>query len=95
MASNENISKKTILLLSILAVICPVIATAIMMQFEPEFVEALCGGLLLGCIAGSILGVVSLILNKRKSKIVTVLSCIPMCPLIIYLILFIPYLLYN
>lgn len=83
------------LILSILALACPVIGIPIMCLIEPEVTEAVLGGLLFGCVAGSVLGAVTLILNKNKNKLVKVLSVIPMCPLAVYLVLAIPYLLVN
>ena len=82
-------------ILSILALVCPVVGIFITFQIEPEFAEALLGGLLFGCIAGSILSIAALILNKNRKKLITVLSVIPMCPLAVYLVLAIPYLLAN
>ena len=81
--------------LSILALACPVVGILIMFQIEPEFAEAVLSGLLFGCVAGSILGALALILNKDKKKLVKALSVIPMCPLAAYMVLAIPYLLAN
>lgn len=82
-------------ILSILALVCPFVGILVMRQLEPEFAEALLGGLLFGCVVGSVLSVLALVLNKNKKKLVTVLSVLPMCPLAVYLVLAIPYLLYQ
>ncbi len=87
--------KKLLLIFSIAAVICPAVAAAITAALEPELGEALLAGLLFGCAVGSVLGIVSLFLNKGRSRAVTVMSCIPLCPLAVYLVLFIPYLLFK
>lgn len=83
------------LILSVLALACPVIGILVMCLIEPEVTEAVLGGLLFGCIAGSILGALALVLNKNKEKLVKVLSVIPMCPLAAYVVLAIPYFLYQ
>lgn len=83
------------LILSILALACPVIGIPVMCLIEPEVTEAVLGGLLFGCVAGSIPGVAALILNKNKNKLVKALSVLPMCPLAAYIVLAIPYLLAN
>ena len=83
---------KYALILSIFAIISPICAVAVMFFTEPELVEAILGGLLIGCAVGSIFGAVSLVINKWKNKVISVLSIIPMCPLVIYLLLLIPYL---
>lgn len=83
------------LILSVLALACPVVGILIMLPIEPEVTEAVLGGLLFGCVAGSILGALALVLNKNKKKLITVLSVIPMCPLAAYLVLAIPYLFYK
>ncbi len=83
---------KYALILSILAFISPICAVAIMFFAEPELIEAILGGLLVGCVAGSVFGVVSLVINKWRNKFISALSVIPMCPLVIYLLLLIPYL---
>lgn len=86
---------KAPLLLGILALACPMIGILVMSLIEPEVTEAVLSGLLFGCVAGSILGVSALVLNKNKKKLVKVLSVIPMCPLAAYVVLAIPYLLAN
>lgn len=83
------------LILSILALVCPVAGILIMCLIEPEVTEAVLGGLLFGCVAGSIPGAAALILNKNKNKLVKALSVLPMCPLAAYIVLAIPYLLVN
>ena len=69
-------------ILSIFAPICLIVTICII---EQEFVEAIWGGLL----------IVSLTINKNKSRLVTIFSIIPMCPLAIYILLLIPYLMYR
>lgn len=78
-------------LLSIVALICPIIVTIVTCNIEEEFAEAIAGGLLFGCVLGSVFSVLALILNKNRNKIVAVLSVIPICPLVLYLVLAIPY----
>ncbi len=56
------------LIISILAVLSPICFIAVMLFVEPEFFEAIFSGLLAGCVSGSVLGMISLILNKGKSK---------------------------
>ena len=73
------------------AVITPVITTLIMLMTEPEFVEALSGGIIAGCLIGSILGAVALLCNKQHSKWITTVSVLPMAPAALFVILAIPY----
>lgn len=80
-------------LISILAVLSPIIAVLIMLLIEPEILEAILSGLLLGGLIGSAFGVVSLVMNKGESKLVTAISIVPMCFVVLYLILLLPYLL--
>lgn len=80
------------LVISILAVISLICSMVIMLFIEPEVTESVFGGLLIGCIIGSALGVFSLIINKGKNKMITTFSIIPMLPLVLYLLLLIPYL---
>lgn len=82
---------KFALALSILALLSPIISVKVMLNIEPEVAEAIASGILVGCAIGSIFGIISLILNNGKRKPVTVLSIIPMCPLVLYLLLLIPY----
>ncbi len=84
---------KLAVITSVFSVLSPICAIIIMCSFEQEVAEAIIGGLLFGCIIGTVLGVVSLILNKGKSKLVKIISIIPMIPLAIYLLLLIPWLL--
>lgn len=86
---------KLAVITSILSIISPICAVAVMCFVEQELAEAVLGGLLIGCVAGTVLGIISLILNRGRSKFVKVVSVIPMCPLAIYLLLFIPQLLYK
>lgn len=80
---------------SILSIFAPICLIATMCIIEQEFVEAIWGGLLIGCLIGSVFGIVSLTINKNKSRLVTIFSIIPMCPLAIYILLLIPYLMYR
>ncbi len=77
------------LVLSILSSVFPIIGVAVMLFLEPELTEAIGSGIIFGSFVGSIFGVVSLTRNKRKSKLVTFLSIIPMIPLSLYLLLLI------
>ena len=77
------------MVLSILSSVFPIIGVAVMLFLEPEFTEAIGVGMIFGSLVGSIFGVVSLTRNKRKSKLVTFLSIIPMIPLSLYLLLLI------
>ena len=86
---------KTALVISVLAVSSPIFSIAIMQFWESEFLEAVLSGLLIGCIIGSALGIVSLVISKGKNKLINILSIIPMCPLTMYLLLLIPYLTYS
>ena len=80
---------------SILSIFAPICLILTMCIIEQEFVEAIWGGLLIGCLIGSVFGIVSLTINKNKSRLVTIFSIIPMCPLAIYILLLIPYLMYR
>lgn len=80
---------------SILSIFAPICLIVTMCIIEQEFVEAIWGGLLIGCLIGSVFGIVSLTINKNKSILVTIFSIIPMCPLAIYILLLIPYLMYR
>ena len=73
--------------ISCVAVACPIILTIFLISAEPELAEAICGGVVLGCAVGSILGTITIILNKGQNRIVNILSVIPMIPLGIYLVL--------
>ncbi len=85
---------KVALIISILALISPICSAVIMPFFEPEIAEAILGGLLVGCVIGSVLGIASLVISKCKSRLINAFSIIPMCPLALYLLLFIPRLFY-
>ncbi len=86
---------KTALVISVLAVISPILSIAIMQFLESESLEAVLSGLLIGCIIGSALGIASLVISKGKYKLINALAIIPMCPLVLYLLLLIPYLTYS
>lgn len=81
--------------LSILAVAVLCIAPLVMLIFEQERAEAISGGLIIGSVAGSVLGIIAMILNKDKRKVVYVMSAIPMVPLVVFLLMAIPYYLFK
>jgi len=81
------VKQKYALIISIIGIITPIISVIISMRNEPEIVEAVAGGLFLGCIIGSVFGVTALIMNKGKSLPVIILSILPMFLLAVYLIL--------
>ena len=76
------------------AVIAPVITTLIMFMTEPEFVEALSGGILVGCLIGSIFGGCALFCNKQRSKWIIAVSVLPMIPTALFVVFAIPYWIY-
>ena len=81
--------------LSFLAVLSLFIGPFVMLFFEPEREEAIAGGVLIGAAAGSVLGIIAMILNGRKKKLVYILSAIPMVPLLLFLLLAIPFYMYR
>lgn len=81
--------------LSFLAVLSLFIGPFVMLFFEPEREEAIAGGVLTGAAAGSVLGIIAMILNGRKRKLVYILSAIPMVPLLLFLLLAIPFYMYR
>lgn len=84
------------LILSVIGVCFPIITVPILLFIEPEFTESVSSGLLLGWICGAVLGVVALTLNrKQKQVIVKILSVVSIVPMLICLILFIPYFLFK
>lgn len=86
---------KTPVILSILAMLCPIIAAISMVAIEEELAEAVLFGLLVGCALGSVFGILALVFNKNRNKIVTALSIIPICPLVLYAVLAIPHFFYR
>ncbi|HAV90585.1 MAG TPA: hypothetical protein DCW44_04855 [Eubacterium sp.] len=77
--------KKTISrICAICAIVAPFIATQIMIRIEPEYEEAIEGGVIVGCFIGSILGVIALLTNKHDSKWIKVLSILPMIPTVAF-----------
>ena len=74
---------------SILAIGSFVCIFIIVLFTESEMVEAIAGGLVLGGMIGSVFGVISLIINKGKSKLVTIFSVVPMIPVVLWFILFV------
>ncbi len=81
--------------LSFLAVLSLFIGPFVMLFFEQEREEAIAGGVLIGAAAGSVLGIIAMILNGRKRKLVFILSAIPMVPLLLFLLLAIPFYMYR
>ena len=81
--------------LSILAVLSLCIGPFIMLFFEPEREEAIAGGVIIGSVVGSVLGIIAMILNSRKRKLINILSAISMVPLILFLLLAIPFYMYR
>lgn len=84
---------KISLILSVLAVIFPIVAILLTLAIGKEPAEAIIGGVIIGCAAGTPFGIAALILNKWKSKTVTILSFVPILPLAIYLLFAVPSLL--
>jgi uncharacterized membrane protein YjjB (DUF3815 family) len=66
-----------------------------MLIVEQERGEAIFAGLFIGSIVGSVLGIIAMILNKDKRKVVYVMSAIPMVPLVVFLLMAIPYYLFK
>lgn len=89
--SRDKLSK----LLSAAAVAVLCISPLVMLLFEQEKTEAIAGGMMVGSALGSILGIIALVLNKGRSKMVVVLSAIPMCLIALFLLLAIPYYFYG
>ena len=88
--------KKTISrICAICAIIAPFIATQIMFRIEPEYEEAIEGGVIIGCFIGSIFGAVALLTNKHNSKWIKVISILPMIPIVAFLALAIPFWMYG
>lgn len=81
---------KITLAISVLALLSPICLTVMMLFLEPEFVEAVLAGLFIGCIVGSVLGGVSLYINKGNSKLIKIFSITPMFLLMLYLLLLLP-----
>ena len=86
---------KLAIITSICSILSPICAIVVMCCFEQELAEAILGGLLIGCVISTLLGIVALVLSRGKSKIVNVFSVISMCPLVVYLLLLIPQLFYK
>ena len=87
-------TKRCAVILSILAVVALFITPFIMTFFEPEREEAISSGVFIGSIVGSVLGIIAMILNTEKKKFVYI-SVIPMVPLVLFLILAVPYYLFK
>lgn len=88
--------KKTISrICSICALIAPIITTIIFFCTEPEFTEALAGGIIIGCLIGSVFGAVALVCNKHHSKWIMAASILPMIPTVLFALLAIPFYLYK
>ena len=89
--SKDKLSK----LLSTVAVAVLCISPLVMLLFEQEKTAAIAGSVMVGSALGSILGIIALVLNKGRSKMVVVLSAIPMCLIALFLLLAIPYYFYG
>lgn len=76
--------------ISILAVAFPVCSIVTFLFLEPEIVEAIFGGLIIGCIIGSVFGAVSLIISKCQNVLINTLSILPMIPSVLYLLMLLP-----
>ena len=86
---------KAPLIVSILAVSCPLISVIVSIFTEPEIVEAIFGGIVIGCMIGSVFGLIALIINKGRYTIVKILSVLPMIPVVLFLMLAIPVIFYK
>ncbi len=82
-------------IVSCLATVSPFITIIVTLFSEPEIAEAIIGGGIIGCAMGSILGIIALILNRGSSKLVIVLSVLPMIPTGIVLLGSIPFWFYK
>ncbi len=88
--------RKTVsIICSISAVVAPIITTLIMLMTEPEFEEALSGGVIVGCLIGTVFGVIALLCNKHHSRWILIVSILPMIPTVIFAALAIPFWLYG
>lgn len=87
--------KKLAVITSVFSTLLPICAIFVMCFIEQELVEAILSGLVVGCSIGTVLGIISLILNRGENRIVKVLSVIPMCALVIYIFLLIPQFIYE
>lgn len=82
-------------IVSYLAIASPFITIIVTLFSEPEIAEAIIGGGIIGCVIGSILGIIALILNRGRDKLVRVLSILPMIPIGLFLLLSIPFLFFK
>lgn len=71
---------------SYIAVGCPILCVLRFPIFEPELIEAIGGGLVIGCATGSLFGIAALLLNKGMKKSVAIRALIPILPFVLYLI---------
>ncbi|MBR5950802.1 MAG: hypothetical protein IKZ87_05140 [Actinomycetaceae bacterium] len=65
------------------------------LRFEQEVSEAFFGGLVIGSVIGSVLGVAALVFNKNHRPVVTLLSMMPICVFLFFMFSLIPYLFYE
>ncbi|MBQ9983001.1 MAG: hypothetical protein IJP29_00265 [Lachnospiraceae bacterium] len=89
------IRNKVSKIVSYLATASPFITIIVTLFSEPEIAEAIIGGGIIGCVIGSVLGIIALILNRGSNKLVMVLSILPMIPIGLFLLLSIPFLFYK
>lgn len=81
--------------LTTMAFLSSLLGVIVAYQIKDEFVETLIGCILIGSLIGNLFGFLALIINMNKSTLVNIFSVIPMIPVLVYLILAIPYLMYN
>ncbi len=86
--------KRLAVIISVFSTLSPICAIFVMLFIEQELVEAVLSGLVVGCLIGTVLGIIALILNRGENRLVKLLSVIPMCPLVIYILLLIPQFIY-
>lgn len=82
-------------LMAILSIVSPICIVGIMCMIETEIIEAVIGGLVLGCMVGSVFSIIFWVTNKYKNKILRIISLIPLVFVGLYSLLFILYLAYK
>ncbi len=83
-------------LFAIIGILLPFLCALILTFFEAEQAEAIGSGLVLGSALGAIMGITSLILNrKHKLTLVKILGVIDIVPICILGVLFAAYLSYG
>lgn len=90
-----SVKPKALRLLSLLAASSPVAGAFLMTFFEEEVVEAILSGILCGTVVGSAIGIFVLFSNRGKDKLNAVLSAAPICLLVFFAVLAIPYWLFS